>query len=163
MRVLLLGLIFLAFVAIGVVVYNYYKSRKIFFENLLSFCNHLKIEIEFSKNTLAQIIDRYLTSYSSHFAQVLAHYKSLLDTKQDITTQNIVMWKRLKPEEATAVTEFLVELGRHGVGEESHKLRANIVIFESHHKTAVEFMKTRASLYLKLCIILGLGVVIILI
>ena len=157
--------IFFAFVLLGFYIFLHFKSRKIFFENLISFCDHLSIEISFSKNITLQVIERYSKSYAKHFQSVLQGYRGLVEGKQDITHQAITdfMWNRLKPHEASVIVEFFCELGRHGAMEESEKLANKKVQFNEFLETAKTAQRRDASIYLKLCIILGIGAVVLLI
>ncbi|MCL2851219.1 MAG: hypothetical protein FWE01_02555 [Firmicutes bacterium] len=143
----------------------HYKSRKVFFENLISFCDHLSIEISFSKNITLQVIERYYKTYSRHFQSLLQGYSNLLTDKQDITYQNIttLMWNKLKAHEISIITEFFYELGRHGAIEEGEKLENKKIQFDGFLKNAQTAQKKEASIYLKICIILGIAAVILLI
>ena len=165
MQIILLALIFLSFTALGGYIFLGYKNRRVFFENALSFCDHLAIEISFSKNIVLQVIDRYKQSYGRAFKEVLEGYSTLLYNKQDVTRDSIdnIMWNRLKPFEKEIVLEFFYELGRHGASEENEKLANKKVQFERIHEDAIKSQKREASIYLKICIILGIAAVILLI
>ena len=154
--------VFACFCAAGYFIWRGYRQRKVFFDNLLSFCNHLLIEISFSKNTVLHVMESYGNSYAAQFRQLLLSYKNLIDEKQDITRERIngIMWKKLKPHERVPITDFFFELGRHGSSEEGEKIENKKVIFDSFHQTAAERLKKEASIYLKLFILLGVGVVI---
>lgn len=157
--------IFAAFVLIGFYIWRNYRARKSFFESILSFCNHLGIEIAFSKNHIGHIIERYGSGYSRHFRNTLNAYNELLRARADITHEALtpIMWNGLKAAERIAVTNFFFELGRHGVEGEHEKLAAARESFGVFHKTAGKAMKSEASIYLKLSIIIGIGAVILLI
>jgi len=159
--ILLLG-VFGGFLGIGIYIFHGYRTRKVFFENLLSLCNHLLIEISFSKNTIALIIDKYSPSYSKKFREILTGYANLIRTKSDITHESIeqIMWDRLKPHERATLVGFFYELGRHGAFEEEEKLRNSIEIFKGFLENANTLYKREASIYLKLFIIMGVASVI---
>ena len=165
MQLVFLVGIFFAFVALGMYIYLAYKSRKVFFENIVAFCDHLSIEISFSKNVILQVIERYNKSYSRNFQIVLDGYSKLLLEKQDITHASIkkLMWNRLKPHESAIVTEFFYELGRHGASEENEKLSNKKIQFDDFLKTSTQAVRREASIYMKICIILGIAMVILLI
>ncbi|MCL2587266.1 MAG: hypothetical protein FWE31_03440 [Firmicutes bacterium] len=164
MHLILLVGIFGGFAAIGVTVYCYGRERKRFFESLSAFCRHLNTEISFSKNELARVIESYQHAYSKSFLNTLTGYKNLLDTKQDITHQTLTpyMWHRLRPEERSHVSEFFLNLGRHGAKEEIEKLESAHSHFTTLHQTAATRLKKEATLYLKLFIIMGIACVILL-
>jgi len=157
-------LVFATFCAIGYAIWRGYKQRKVYFENLLSFCDHLLVEISFSKNTVLHIIENYVTSYGAPFRDTLLKYKNLIIEKQDITRERIdtLLWKRLKSHEHTVIADFFYELGRHGSFEERQKIESKKVTFDNFFKAALESLKRDASIYLKVFIILGIASVILL-
>lgn len=162
--ILLLGICG-GFASIGIAIYAYHRERKRFFESLLAFCNHLSVEIAFSKNPITQVIDRYGHIYSRPFQRVLADYKHLLDTKSDIThaTLTPIMWTRLKPEEQSLLADFFASLGRHGASEELRKLANATETFQPLLNIANARLKKEAVIYLKLSIIVGIASIILLI
>jgi len=162
MRFFVLASILALFTLIGFLIRAYYRSRKRFFDDLISFCNHLSVEINFSKNTVAQIIERYSDSYSKPFHKLISNYAHLQATNADITHEALAsfMWSRLKKHEASVIIDFLFELGRHGVSEETQKLENGLVRFNSFLTEATDDLTRKASIYMKLSIIFGIGVVI---
>jgi len=163
-RLLFYVAVFVCFAAIGYIIWRGYKQRKVFFENQLSFCNHLLVEISFSKNTVLHVIENYAQAYSLPFRQMLFNYKSLIDGKKDITRESInsFMWRRLKPHERAIVADFLYELGRHGPQQEREKIENKKIQFDTFHQNAATALKKEASIYLKVFILLGVGAVVLL-
>jgi hypothetical protein len=165
MNFFILLLIFCAFVAIGVFIYVAQRNRRLFFESLVSFCDHFSIEIAFSKNTIGHVIERYHSTYSPHFAAVLLGYRDLIESKQDLSQENLtrIMWNRLKPHEANALAEFFYELGRHSSSEEEQKLSSKKLTFNKFRVDAEFKQRNEGAVLLKLCVVLGLAVVILMI
>ena len=165
MKIVLLIAIFVTFTSLGVYIYMHYRNRRRFFSDMLSFLAGFQIELNFSKNIISQVIERNHKNYSKHFRDVLTGYGNLIEGKCDITKDSLssIMWNRLKPHESSAVTHFFYELGRHSVSEEIEKIASATALFNSMHAEACEKQKREASIYLKLCIILGLVTVILLI
>ena len=152
--------IFFAFVILGIYIYRGYRTRKMFFESLLAFCNHLLTEISFSKNGISSIIETYGSSYHPSFQKSLMHYKHLIDTKRDIA--DLPFSVRLKDIEKAHVTSFFIELGRHGSIEEVAKIQNKKVFFDGFYNSSCAALKKDASMYLKFCIILGIVAVVLL-
>ena len=165
MQLFILFGVFAAFVVLGVYIWFNFQSRKAFFESVVAFCNHLSIEISFSKNTIGDIINRYGASYSKQFRRTLDGYSGLLENKADITNEVVcpLMWNRLKGAERANLVNFFCELGRHGVMQEQEKLETNRMTFQGFLSKATQTLQAEANVYLKLCIILGVGAVILLI
>ncbi|MCL2569839.1 MAG: hypothetical protein FWE16_01370 [Firmicutes bacterium] len=152
-------------IVFGYYIYRNYKCRKIFFQDTIAFCDHLSVEIGFSKNNLGYIIDTYKDSYAQHFYNTLVGYKTLLDNRIEIThgAVNSVVWRGLKPAEITTITDFLYELGRHGSHEEQSKIASKRVTFDHFFDQSKTALRREASIYFKLCIILGIALVILLV
>jgi len=157
-------LVFAAFTTVGYVIWRGYRKRKIFFENLIAFCNHLLVEISFAKNTVHHVIETYAAGYSPPFREVLTGYVKLIEAKADITRESVaaVMWTRLKPPERSAVTDFFFELGRAGVTEETQKIENAKIRFDTFFAGADGALKRDASIYLKIFIILGIAAAVLL-
>jgi len=154
---------FCVFFGIGYYIWHGYKSRKVFFQNLLSFCNHILVEISFSKSTIRTIIDKYGQNYGSRFNGILSGYQEILDKRQDITRDKIVSLlknTKLRANEQATITDFFYELGRHGATQEREKIENKKAMFDTFFNDAQAVFKKDASIYFKLFIILGLGAVI---
>ena len=161
---ILYAFVFLMFVGLGYMFWRGYRARKVFFQNVLGFCDHLLVEISFSKSTIRTVIDKYGATYGKHFRAVLVGYQALLDDKQDITRERIdaLLWAKLKHNERATVADFFYDLGRHGAAEEKLKIENKRAIFDGFFGDAVKALKKDGSIYLKLFILLGVGAVVLL-
>ena len=159
--ILLIG-IFGCIVFIGWHIYSGYRSRKRYFESLTRFCDNLITEVGFSKKTLAQIIDGYYQNYDANFSADLLAFKALLENREDVNQQRLTLWNGLKTTEHDAVAEFIVGLGRHSVAEEVQKIKNARSRFEVFRTESAEKLKSEASIYFKVCILLGIAVVVLL-
>ena len=162
MNVISYAAVFFIFAAAGYIIWRGYKRRKIFFEDLISFCNHLLVEISFSKNTVSRIIENYSSNYSREFRTTLLKYQDLLHRKKDVTHGNIdiSVWRGLKKSARVPVVDFFTELGRHSSSEESEKIQNKKLIFDKLYEQATNSLKRDASIYLKLFILIGVAAVI---
>jgi len=115
-------------------------------------------EINFSKNTVGQVIERYIDTYGPRFAEVLLKYSHLLAVNADVTRESLKTFI-----EQTDVADFFYQLGKHSADEECEKIRSAKLRFEAHLQNARDRMNKDASIYFKICIIIGIGVVIILV
>lgn len=157
--------VFACFAFIGYIIWRGYYQRKVYFNDLITFCNHLMIEISFSKNTVQHIIQTYGQSFSLQFRNTLIAYQNLINNKCDITRESIqnIVWKGLKPGTKGPIADFFFELGRHGATEEMEKVQNKKVIFDKLFETASTSLKRDASIYLKVFILLGVAAVVLLI
>lgn len=154
----LCSVVFLCFVFIGFRIWRGYKQRRDFFGDLVRFCDHLTTEINFSKNTIEQVISRYIDTYNLQFAQLLLKYSHLLAKNADITRETLREFITRED-----VVDFFFELGKHGIFEECEKIKAARLRFEALYQNAKDKLSREASIYFKISIILGVGAVILLI
>jgi len=149
--------VFATFVYIGFRIRRGYKYRRDFFGDLVKFCDHLITEINFSKNTVEQVIRRYIDTYNPGFAELLLKYSHLLAGNSDITRE------RLKEFIADDdVADFFLELGKHSSAEELEKIKSARARFDGYLAKANNKLSKEAGVYFKICIILGVGAVILL-
>jgi len=145
-------------VFIGFCIRKGYKRRRDFFHDCVRFCDHLATEINFSKNTVEQVIRRYIDTYNPGFAEVLLKYSHLLATNSDITRERLKEFI-----ERDDVVDFFLELGAHSSMEELEKIKSARLRFDGHLAKASNKLSKEASVYFKICIILGVGAVILLV
>jgi hypothetical protein len=150
-------MVFCVCAIIGLTVYFRAKCRVNFFSGLLAFCNNLQTEIGFTLTPIAQVIELYSAAYPKEFLRMLSAYKKMLDSKIDITRERC-----LEIADIPQVADFFYELGRHGAKEEQSKIAGAIGIFGEMKKSADEYLKTKATLTLKLLLLLGVAGVILL-
>jgi len=104
-----------------------------------------------------QVITRYIDTYRPQFAEVLLKYSHLLAANADITRE--VLKGFIQHDQ---VADFFCELGKHSCAEECEKIKSARSRFDGHLAAARERVSKEASIYYKICIIVGVGVVIIL-
>jgi len=146
------------FVYLGFRIRRGFKTRRDFFGDAVRFCDHLTTEINFSKNTVEQVIRRYIGTYNLAFAELLLKYSHLLASNSDITRDAL---KEFIAHDDVA--DFFLQLGKHSSAEELEKIKAARSRFQSHLTGASEKLAKEATIYFKICIIIGVGVVILLI
>jgi len=151
----LCSIIFISFCYIGFKIWGEYRNRRDFFCDLVRFCDHLTTEINFSKNTIEQVVNRYIDTYNCGFTEVLLKYSHLLSKNADITREALREFITRDD-----VVDFFFELGKHSACEECEKIKSARLRFESLYLNAKDKLAREASIYFKICIIVGVGVVI---
>lgn len=143
-KLILLCVIFASFCYIGLQIAFSYKRKQNFFESLINFCNHLKTEIGFSKLEILKIIEKYKHTYSKEFRTVLEQFP-YVKTEYDV------------------INHFFNNLGKFDSKTELANIDAAMVVFNSLLKDSTEKTKKNYSTSIKLCVLLGIGLVIVLI
>jgi hypothetical protein len=151
--------VFCGCVFIGLFIYCKSKMRVRFFADLLSFCGNLQTEVGFALMPVTQVIDVYRDGYSGHFRGVLSRYGDLVNSRCDITRERCrtCVWEGLTEEEKNKVADFFYNLGRHGVGEEKNKIESAAAVFGGYKGAADEYLRAKASIALKILIIMGVA------
>lgn len=151
LKTALLIIIFCCVVYIGVCIANHYKLRKMFFESLINFCNHLKAEIGFSKLGLSCIVAKYAESYSKEFYMVIKNFPS-----------QIAMSPILTKAECLAVNNFLNNLGKFDCITEQENIKSALISFDSFLSQSVFSFNKNYSTTIKLCVLMAIGILIVL-
>ena len=118
----------------------------------VGFCEHLQQAIGFALQPLPQAVESYLPTCRGQCYTVLTGYLQLLKQKVDLT--------RARCSQLTADTmlaEFLYQLGRTSRETEKDKIMAAHAVFAEKAKLAKHDLQTKASIMLKLLIIIGIA------
>lgn len=152
MNLWLAGGWFCACVLVGCGTYRQYWCKVRDYTQWVAFCDHLSQAIGFALQPLPQVVGDYLSVCRGDCRLVLNHYLELLMTKTDLTRercQSIVVDKN--------IAEFLYQLGRTGRETEQAKIKSSRAILEAQKKQAEHNLRTKASIILKLLIIIGIA------
>ena len=143
---------FVACVLVGCGIYRQKWNQARDYAQWVAFCDHLHQAIGFSLQPLPQAVAAYLPVCRGGCQVVLRGYLQLLERKTDLTRarcQGLVG-------DAT-VSEFLYQLGRTGRETEQDKIMAARAIFQTKAQQAKHDLQTKASIILKLLIIIGIA------
>ncbi len=152
MRYVVLMLIFFCFVLIGFVVAGVFKSRKMFFESLIKFCDVYSSEIKFSKNSIVKIIDSNIDLFDENFKACLLDFVNNKELKVNNLTKN----------QMSQVREFFNNLGELDVSGELEKVNRQKSIFFYQFEKMKEDVDKKGNVYFKLISIAGVLVTILL-
>ena len=137
---------------IGCGIYRQFWRRAKDYQTWVAFCDYLHQAIGFALQPLPQAIAAYLPVCHGNCQIVLSRYWQLLQDKVDLT--------RTRCTALTAdvtLAEFLYQLGRTGRATEQDKITTARVIFQDKAQQAQHDLQTKASIMLKLLIIIGIA------
>lgn len=143
---------FVACVLVGCGIYRQQLGKARDYTQWVAFCDHLNQAIGFALQPLPQVVAAYLPVCRGGCQTVLKGYGQMLAQKNDLT--------RARCQALTAdptVAEFLYQLGRTGRETEQDKISAARVIFVAKAQQAQHDLQTKASIILKLLIIIGIA------
>ena len=140
---------------VGIYLYRQSAERVKFYAGLIDFCHYLTAEIGFHQQSLPELLAHYHSPVGGKCCALLADYQKILIAKADLTREKC---QTLTPDRTVA--EFLYSLGRLGSAEERDKIAAAQAVFADRHTAAQHHLQTKASITLKLLIIIGIAGVI---
>lgn len=142
---------FVGCVLVGYGIYRKQWNQTRDYAHWLAFCDHLKQAISFALQPLPQVVAAYLPVCRGGCYTTLSKYLQCLEQKQDLT--------RARCQTLTAdvtIAEFLYQLGRTGYETEQDKITAARAVFSAKAQQAQHDLQTKASIILKLLIIIGI-------
>lgn len=143
---------FLVCVLIGVSLYRQQLNKVRDYRAWVGFCDHLHQAIGFALQPLPQAVAAYLPVCRGACYLVLKKYLELLNSRADLTRTGC---QSLTADNTLA--EFLYQLGRTGPATEQDKIHAVREILATQAKQAQHDLQTKASIMLKLLIIIGIA------
>ena len=149
MKFFILLILFAIFTLVGFMVYKYFKIRYHLYFDMEFMCKYFKNNITFFKNDF----DSLINSIKSKL-----HYSSV-KIISNINDKSLY----IKNEDKENVCKFFSILGKGDVDYEVNNLNYYEKFFSSLKNESKDDVKSKGILYMKLIIILGLGVVILLI
>lgn len=122
------------------------------YQNWIAFCNHLYQAIGFALLPLPQVIHDYLPACRGGCCTVLNNYLQMLKQNVDMTRERC---QTLCGESFLA--EFFYQMGRTGQETEKEKIVALRSVLTEKLEQAQRELQSKASIMLKLLIIIGIA------
>lgn len=165
MKIFLLIIVLICCILVAFKIKNYFKDRKVFFENLITFCQNIKNKISYQNEKLGLMIkDELNSNYDKGFLEFLKEFQKYINQDIDKNNLKIVLAKKLnflKDNEIDALFNYILKIGNSFQEEEIE----HIIYFEkwaNHQLEKINSFNSRfASLYFKLFVILGILIFII--
>ncbi len=152
MKMLLICIVFISMTAISLLNVSYFSKKKKIFSELIDFFKMYKGEINFSKNSISQVISRTSEKYCSETKQILDNYSSINEYPNCINEK-----------EKKEIFDLFKTIGQRDVDSEISYSNNVIEMLEKLFSNAESDHVNKGLLRAKLIFILGLIIVIILI
>ncbi|MDD4211439.1 MAG: stage III sporulation protein AB [Clostridia bacterium] len=143
---------------------NYFSKRHKFILDLITFTNHLKVEIGFSKNHLGQIITNHTEECGNGFKSVLKGYLKALNSVDYITVERLneqINTIYLSEQEKNQMLNFFNFLGKSDSYNQLEIIEKSLNIFNNILKTSMEEKRKYGGMSKKLGTLIGAFIVII--
>lgn len=159
--IVLLGCSYLGF-GLG----NYYVRRHKFISDLITFANHLKVEISFAKSNLTQIIESHIEESDANFKSVLKGYRNTLKNSDYITVEvlkNNINTIYLEENEKEQMLQFFNFLGKSDADNQVEIINKSLNIFNNFLKTSDSEKQKYSGMYKKLGVLIGIFILVIIV
>ena len=143
---------------------NYYVKRHRFILDLITFTNHLKVEIGFSKNNLQDIITLHIAEYQMGFKSVLKGYLKALTTSEYVTVENLkehISTIYLDEPETNQMLQFFNFLGKSDAYNQVEIINKSLNIFNSFLKNSLLEKQKYSGMFKKLGVLTGVFIVLV--
>ena len=139
---------------IGFGVSRYYKNRKDFFSDLVMLLDKLRLDINFSKEKIGDIISNF-SPLSNHFNKLRNNFLSILDTNkfdEEVLIEGINI---LKDDEISCLISFFKSLGRFDIENQTRQIVSFKEEFQKFESECNQKKQKYGSLFIKLGFIIG--------
>ena len=154
MKYILLGAIVIICGYIGYGISKYYTSRVKFFRAIIAFAESLDTSINFGKEKILCILEKF-KSESKEFEALLSAYKKSLINEETVFETFLNTSKFIKEDEKHLLKCFFAELGKLDVFNQTKQIENGKSKFAEFLRNSEEEKKKYGTLYLKLGIIFG--------
>ena len=142
---------------IGYGLSKYYIERKKFFSEFELFISNLSSNINFGREKIFDIINKYDLQYKTYTMNKLCeNYKHILEEKKYVNMTLFEGITILKKEEVELLQSFFATLGKFDIYTQTKEINSYSIKFSEIYQNACEDCKKYASLVLKLALVVGL-------
>ncbi len=157
MKYVLIITLIVLIVLVAIKISNQYRDKFIFFDDLYTFLDMLKMNVGFKQDKLDDMISK--AKGNKHFDCFISDYKKFLTTNE-ISFSNLNL---LNDDEKMELEYMLKNLGKYDQINEEKQIESFIKTISKNRETAEKEKDKLCPLIVKLALFLALGIVIILI
>lgn len=165
LRLIAGGLLALICCYVGILIKKRYKEREKFYERALTFANTLSSEISLRKTPVPTIAKAFVSGESDkngEFERTVEVSMRLLSVNEGDKIAESIGSNVLKADEKREIASFFCGLGKTTVEDQVAMIRGYEKIFEDKRAKCAKDSKQLGSMYFKLCVLLGLALILIL-
>lgn len=160
MRYFLLIFIFIICALIGYQIKNKFRQQLIVLRILDEFINYLYLNISIYKINLTEIINNYLIQQNNINAKLCEIFKkNAILSRFDIENINKQIYD---PDIKISVNDFILNLGKNELINECEKIKSFKLLLKEYINKTNQELKEKGDLYFKICLAIGLVIVILL-
>lgn len=157
------GLIALCVSYVGLCIKRRYQKRAVFFKSATDFTSVLTTELVMRKTPMPEIVQKFLQGRQGEFENALAEWQSCAkngDTR--LAAFEKTAMPVLKTDEKKEILDFFDGMGKTMLDEQLAHVKYYQNMFEKAKAKCEDEAKRLGATYFKLCVLLGLAVMLIL-
>lgn len=163
LRLIAGGLLALICCYIGVLIKRRYRNRTIFYKSASEYAMYMSSELTLNKTPIPAIAQKFLTGRKGDFEKVLEQsVEAAREGKTFDGTYEKINIAHLKNEEKKEVLSFLCGGGKNSLNDQLAQVSHYKEVFEAKQKKCEEDSKKLGGMYFKLCVLLGIAIMLIL-
>lgn len=153
------GLLALICCYIGLLIKRRYAARVRFFKSATEFCRMIQDELAMRKTPMPEICAKYLDGRKGQFEDFLLDWCEKSKRCEDIDKDKC---RLLKNDEVKDLNTFLCNLGKTDLKDQLSHVAHYEKCFEQKASECEKQNEKTGSMYFKLCVLLGLAIILIL-
>lgn len=160
MRLVVFVTIILLFGFIGYEIKRKYIEQKEFLKFFKSFLDYFYLNISIYKNNISEIINNYLiqqNNKNAKYVKIFQKNNNLYEINKKIINDYIY-----SDELKLILDSYLNGIGKSDIKSECEKTKAVLKSVDIHLEKTTEDIKSKGDLYFKICLVIGVVVVIVL-
>lgn len=163
LRLIAGGLFALICCYVGLLIKRRYRDRAVFYKSACEYVQSMSSELSLNKTPIPDIAGRFVAGRNGEFERVLTECIELKKQGKgfDYALENINVTK-LKKDEKKEVISFLCGNGKSALGDQLSYVAYYKDIFEKKRGKCEEESKKLGGMFFKLCVLLGIAIMLIL-
>lgn len=163
LRLIAGGLFALICCYVGVLIKRRYKERVTFYKSACEYARAMSAELSLNKTPIPDIAKKFAIGRSGDFEKALAECTAISQEGKGVeyAVEHINV-PRLKADEKKEILSFLCGSGKSALSEQLAFVGYYKDIFEQKQKKCEDDSKKLGGMYFKLCVLLGIAILLIL-
>ncbi len=163
LRLIAGGLLALICCYIGLLIKRRYRDRVIFYTSACEYARVMSRELTLNKTPIPEIAKKFAIGRSGEFEKALAQCTALsCEGKSLEYALEHVNIAKLKADEKKEIVSFLCGGGKSALNDQLSFVAYHKDVFEQKHKKCEQDSKKLGGMYFKLCVLLGIAILLIL-
>lgn len=163
LRLIAGGLLALIACYVGILIKRHYKDRTDFFASACDYVKTLISELSYKKTPIPELAAKFAAGRSGEFERALTESIALLKKGESYAaiSENLRV-NALRPDEKKEVVSFFTEINKSSLDDQLACCEHFKNVFEGKKAKCEADAKRLGGMYFKLCVLLGLAIILIL-